>query len=306
MPTWDKIFQETDKLTPLALLEQYISKFFEISGNSVICYFSSFTITRPYQVPPPLQSIVDQDMQGFMTCTKGAQKGCLDLIIHTPGGDYEATKRIINYLLSTYKKIRVFVPHMAMSGGTLLACAGDEIYMGDYSSLGPTDPQILISGRYVPVGAVISEFQRAFSEVDKNPKSALLWNERLKQVPLGLIEALTTMKKNSNSYLEQLLSKRNCAGEKIDDIKKIVKVLNSHEAHSSHGKGIFYQDAKKIGLNVKRLNDFKDLEEAVLSVYHAAIVVFQKTHIQKIIANHLGKNYIQATQLETQLPAGMH
>ena len=44
------------------------------------------------------------------------------------------------YLLSIDKHIHVFIHHMAMSGGTLMACAADEIYMGPYSSLGPTDP----------------------------------------------------------------------------------------------------------------------------------------------------------------------
>lgn len=256
---------------------------------------SAFTVIRPYPVPPPLHSIIDQDIQGFMTCTKGVKKDCLDLIIHTPGGDYEATKRIINYILSTYSTIRVFVPHMAMSGGTLLACAADEIYMGDYSSLGPTDPQVLVGNRYVPAGAVINEFKRAFNEVDKNPKSALLWNERLKQVPFGLIEALDNMKANADHYLTELLKKRNCKDKTPDHIQKIVRILNSHKKHSSHGKGISFNDAKDLGLTVEKLNasENKKLEEVVLSIYHAATILFQQTPTQKIIANHKGKHFIQ-------------
>jgi ClpP class serine protease len=79
-----------------------------------------------------------------MTCSKGTKKDCLDLVVHSPGGDYEATKRIIHYLREVYQRIRAFVPHMAMSGATLIACAADEIYMGPYSSLGPTDSQVFI------------------------------------------------------------------------------------------------------------------------------------------------------------------
>ncbi len=295
MPTWDKILKETDQFTPIAIYDKYVRQFAEITGNTVICYLSAFSIFRPYKVPSPLHSIVDQDIQGFMTCSHNMEKRVLDLVIHTPGGDYEATKRIINYLLKTYERIRVFVPHMAMSGGTLMACAANEIYMGHYSSLGPTDPQVFVKGNYLPVGAVISEFKRAFKEVEKNPQRALLWNERLKQVPLGAIDALNTMKKNSNEFLATLLKMRNCQGKKEKEIEEMVKILNSHKRHSSHGKGISLDDACKIGLNAKNLSieENKKLEEGVLSLYHAATVLFQLTSTQKIISNNLGRKFIQ-------------
>ncbi len=295
MPTWDKILKETDQFTASAIYDKYVRQFSEITGNTVICYLSAFSIFRPYNVPSPLHSIVDQDIQGFMTCSNNVDKKTLDLVIHTPGGDYEATKRIISYLLKTYEKIRVFVPHLAMSGGTLMACAADEIYMGHYSSLGPTDPQVLVKGNYLPVGAVISEFKRAFKEVEKNPQRALLWNERLKQVPLGRIDALKTMKKNSNEFLANLLKMRNCHGKSREEIDGMVKVLNSHKRHSSHGKGISLDHAQEIGLNVKNLSEKKnkELEEGVLSLYHAATVLFHLTSTQKIISNNFGRKFVQ-------------
>ena len=142
MPTWDELLEESETYQPLALINNYVRELAKLSNHNVIYYMSAFTIVKP-PVPSPFFSIVDQDMQGFMTCSKGADTEYLDLIIHSPGGDYEATKRIINYLHETYKYIRVFIPHLAMSGATLIACAADEIYMGPYSSLGPTDPQTL-------------------------------------------------------------------------------------------------------------------------------------------------------------------
>ena len=39
-------------------------------------------------------------------------------------------------------KVTVFVPVYAMSGGTLIALAADEIVLGEFSVLGPIDPQI--------------------------------------------------------------------------------------------------------------------------------------------------------------------
>jgi hypothetical protein len=291
MPTWDKILKEIENLNPLTVLQQYINLLHNSTNRTTICYMSAFSVIKP-PVPSPFHSIIDQDIQGFMTCTNETDKTKLDLILHTPGGDYEATKRIINYLHETYNNIRVFIPHMAMSGGTLIACSADEIYMGPYSSLGPIDPQVFLNNNYVPVNAIIEEFEMAFEEVSKDPNKALLWNERLKQIPFGRMKAAQNMDENSLKYIVDLLQKRNCKDSKVDVIQKLAKFLNSGKTHSSHGRGISLKDAITNGLNVKDLREEKSLEDAVLSIYHAAIILFEKTTVQKIIVNNLGKKYI--------------
>jgi len=291
MPTWDEILKEVDDLNALKVLEDYILALSKKTKNTTICYMSAFSIIKP-PVPSIYHSIIDQDMQGFMTCSKDANKDGLDLILHTPGGDYEATKRIINYLHETYKYIRVFIPHMALSGGTLIACGADEIYMGPYSSLGPTDPQVFLGKSYVPVDAVIKEFKKAFEEVSANPQKALLWNERLNQIPFGMLNAVETMKINTLKYLKVLLKMRNCSNKSKTQIDKIAEFLNDPSEHSSHGKGISLKKAIDIELNVKDLRKDKKLEDAVLSIYHSAIILFERTTIQKIIVNNNKRRYI--------------
>ncbi|WP_025270452.1 SDH family Clp fold serine proteinase [Hippea sp. KM1] len=66
----------------------------------------------------------------------------IDMIIHTPGGVALAATQIANALADRKAKVRVIVPHYAMSGGTLIALAADEIIMDDYAVLGPIDPQL--------------------------------------------------------------------------------------------------------------------------------------------------------------------
>jgi len=292
MPTWDELLKETEEYQPLALFDKYVRKLAEATSHTVICYMSAFTIAKP-TAPSPFISIVDQDMEGFMTCAKGTNKEYLDLIIHSPGGDYEATKRIINYLHETYRYIRAFIPHLALSGGTLMACAADEIYMGPYSSLGPTDPQVLIGNRFVPVGAIISEFKKAFGEVSKKPETVILWRERIKNVPIGLVESLQTMQENSLAYLKELLKKRNCRDKKDEDIEHAAKILNSYASHTSHGRGISLKQAQEdLKLNVKDIRQDPELEDGVLSIYHVGIILFQKTPAYKIIGNNLKRHYI--------------
>src|SRR5581483_5884592 len=66
----------------------------------------------------------------------------IDVILHTPGGLVLAAEQIAKALIDHKGKVTVFVPHYAMSGGTLIALAADEIVMDPNAVLGPVDPQI--------------------------------------------------------------------------------------------------------------------------------------------------------------------
>jgi ClpP class serine protease len=66
----------------------------------------------------------------------------LDLVLHTPGGLVLAALQIARAIRGHKAKVTVFVPHYAMSGGTLIALAADEIVMSSHAVLGPIDPQL--------------------------------------------------------------------------------------------------------------------------------------------------------------------
>jgi ClpP class serine protease len=66
----------------------------------------------------------------------------IDLILHTPGGLVLAAEQIAEGLRKRTAPVTVFVPHYAMSGGTLIALAADDIVMADNAVLGPVDPQL--------------------------------------------------------------------------------------------------------------------------------------------------------------------
>jgi ClpP class serine protease len=66
----------------------------------------------------------------------------IDLVLHTPGGLVLASLQIARAIARHRAKVTVFVPHYAMSGGTLIALAADEIVMAEHAVLGPVDPQI--------------------------------------------------------------------------------------------------------------------------------------------------------------------
>src|SRR6202041_2147069 len=66
----------------------------------------------------------------------------LDLVLHTPGGLVLAALQIGKAVREHKARVTVFVPHYAMSGGTLIALSADEIVMCKHSVLGPIDPQL--------------------------------------------------------------------------------------------------------------------------------------------------------------------
>ena len=66
----------------------------------------------------------------------------IDFVIHTPGGLVLAAMQIARAVEAHKAKVTVYVPVYAMSGGTLIALAADEIVLGEFSVLGPIDPQI--------------------------------------------------------------------------------------------------------------------------------------------------------------------
>ncbi len=87
----------------------------------------------------------------------------IDFILHTPGGLVLAAEQIAEALVRHKGKVTVFVPHYAMSGGTLIALAADEIVMDENAVLGPVDPQL---GQYPAASIVKVVEQKDINEID--------------------------------------------------------------------------------------------------------------------------------------------
>lgn len=84
-----------------------------------------------------------EDAQSIISAIKATPDTMpIDLILHTPGGLVLAAMQIARAVKAHPAKVRAFVPVYAMSGGTLIALAADEIVMGEFSVLGPIDPQL--------------------------------------------------------------------------------------------------------------------------------------------------------------------
>jgi ClpP class serine protease len=105
---------------------------FGVAVDSHISIEDSEAVLRAIRLTPPEQPI--------------------DLILHTPGGLVLASEQIAKALVERKGKVTVFIPHYAMSGGTMIALAADEIVMDNNAVLGPVDPQI--GG--MPAGSIVN------------------------------------------------------------------------------------------------------------------------------------------------------
>jgi ClpP class serine protease len=106
----------------------------------------------------PLMRYIDiHDSEEILRAIRLCDNACpIDLIMHTPGGLVLSAGQIAHALKRHPGKVTVFVPHYAMSGGTLIALAADEIVMDENAVLGPVDPQIGQS----PAASILTVLER--------------------------------------------------------------------------------------------------------------------------------------------------
>jgi ClpP class serine protease len=152
----------------------------------------------------------------------------LDIVLHTPGGLVLAASQIARAIRGHQAKVTVFVPHYAMSGGTLIALAADEIVLGEFSMLGPIDPQIL---GFPAASIVKARDAKPVADVfDLTLVLADMSEKALAQVKRGAVELLTPR-------LEQ------GAAEALAD-----KLAGGHWTHDY---ALTATEAKELGLPVK-------------------------------------------------------
>ena len=189
MPDWSQVLDEINAkeaaVMSVSVLDDvrrhYLAQLHELTKRNIVIYYSGWI-----QNPLDGTEINDEDKTGFMTVLHELdhEKG-LDLILHTPGGQTGATESLVDYLRAVFgTNIRAFVPHLALSGGTVIACGCKEIYMGKHSSLGPIDPQI--GG--TPAHGVLADFNRAFEEIKVDPDKILVWQPILSKYQPALID----------------------------------------------------------------------------------------------------------------------
>lgn len=295
MPNWSELVKEIGQLgSPFDILRRrYVADLASYTKRNVICYYSGWL------QKPELGGAVavnDTDKNGLMTTINGLDvKNGLDLILHTPGGDTAATESIVDYLWSKFSgDIRCFVPQMAMSAGTMIACSCREIWMGKQSSLGPIDPQF--GG--IPAHGVIEEFQRAYHEIIGDPRTIPVWQPIIAKYSPAFIGECEKAVKWSNSLVHAWLKRNMFVGVANADavIDNVIRELGDHSVSLAHNRHLSTEKCKEIGLKVFDLESDQELQDKVLSVHHIYFHTLSSTPAFKIVENQNGMAFILQAQ----------
>jgi ClpP class serine protease len=151
----------------------------------------------------------------------------LDIILHTPGGLVLASLQIAEAIRKHHGKVTAFVPHYAMSGGTLIALAADEIVMSEHAVLGPVDPQL---GKCPAASSLKAVARKPVADVEDE---TLILADQAEKAIVQVRESV-----------KQLLQGKPTNG-KVDELARLLS-----EGTWTHDFPITYERAKALGLPV--------------------------------------------------------
>ncbi len=294
MPNWNELLNEIKAEGSMydVVRRRYLKKLFEITSRNIILYYSGWLQNRGIAGA----EINDEDKNGLMTVIHKLDRSLgLDLILHTPGGDTAATESLVDYLRSMFSTdIRAIIPQLAMSGGTMIACACKEILMGKQSSLGPVDPQF----RGIPAHGVVEEFERAKKEISRDASNIPVWQPIIAKYNPTFIGECEKAVAWSNEMTKEWLRTGMFKSEKSPSkkIEKILRELGDHALTKSHARHLSIERCRDMGLKVCDLESDDELQDAVLSLHHACMLTFRSTPALKIIENHCGIAFIKIIQ----------
>ncbi|AFH50390.1 Periplasmic ClpP class serine protease [Ignavibacterium album JCM 16511] len=177
----------------------------------------------------PLMRYIDiNDSEEILRAIKLTDKNIpIDIILHTPGGLVLASEQIANALKKHPAKVTVFVPHYAMSGGTLIALAADEIVMDENAVLGPLDPQL----GQKPAASVLKILEQ--KPIDRISDDTLI---------------LADLAKKAINQIKNLIV--NLLKDKMD-LQKAESIADTlASGRWTHDYPITVEEAKQLGLNV--------------------------------------------------------
>lgn len=210
----------------------------------------------------------------------------VDLLLHSPGGDIDATEKIVYMCRKIAGKFRVIVPEYAKSAATLIALASDEVIMGLASEIGPIDAQLTgpgPGGAYFQTSAqsFIDEFERIKKEVDQTGKLSPAYFPLLEGLNLGFVRMCRDLMGRSQRFAEKWLAKH-----MLKDDPKTAKQLASELCNVkkwlSHGVVIDADEAARLGVKVVKLERDDELWKLIWYLHCCYGVLFRRTGVAKI------------------------
>lgn len=197
------------------------------TGRPLVVYFAQLD-----------QAINHTDPDDLAEILSGVKGDTVDLFIQTPGGNVDATEKLIGILRQRLSSWRVIVPSWAKSAGTVIALSAEKIVLGVNSELGPIDPQFNgPNGMTIPCEILSQDPSQPYHI----QQMASLAVSRMRQLALSILE------------------KGMMKGKSVEEIQSVLGKISSTSGYMSHGAVIDFDEASALGLAVEFLQPDSDL-----------------------------------------------
>jgi hypothetical protein len=216
---------------------------------------------------PPADDAV-KDAIEEMTGGRRRRAEALLVVLETDGGLITVAERMARIFRHHYRRVDFLVPTFAMSAGTVLVMAGDDIYMDYASTLGPIDPQIRRQGRFVPALGYLEQYRRLVQKsaegkltaaemailIENFDQAELYQFEHERKLSIALLEQWLVKYKFKNWRVTETSKTPVTRQKRVQRATEIGEKLNDTEVWHSHSRGIPMEVLRR---NLKLLiNDF--------------------------------------------------
>jgi hypothetical protein len=262
-----------------------VAKTEKLTGRNLICYVASPS--------HPAAGFSEADVETIEGLLRGLDltkfQNRLDLLLESPGGTPDITERIVKVCRTYSQGFRVIVAGKAMSAATLVSLGSDEIVLGDTSSLGPIDPQMVYQTKEGPVArpakSVIDAFTQAIGAAQQaiaagQPADPFL--HMLDRLDVSFVMECIRARQSTQRVAEELLATGLMKGKTSADVSKVVSELMKFGDESYHGRPLWYQDVQKLGLPVTLLG----VKDPLWDLVWQLLVRMRMTVVRKQLAKY--------------------
>ena len=241
-------------------------------------------------LPNTPNSIDLSDIDGFTDLVQSVngKSDSVDVLLHSPGGQPDATERIVHILRNKFKEVHFIVPHSAYSAATMLALSGDSITLHPSATLGPIDPQIN--------GTPARSIKRGFDKVKEiikteGPEALPAYIPLIEKYTLDLLEICEDSEKLSKELVSNWITDFMLKGkEKFEgQIKKSVDYFSDYDTHLLHSRPLVISKLNQFDLNIYQADD--TLSELIWEAYVHINGFFGLTPFVKLYENRYGVSW---------------
>ena len=245
-------------------LNEHLDKLEDILNADVL------TIFGPMRTG--LDKIVKEAVELFQN-----RRTTIAVILDTLGGTAEVVERMVDVIRHHYDEVDFLIPDRAMSAGTIFTMAGDRIFMGYFSGLGPIDPQVEKDGRLFPALGYLTQYERLCKKAANRELNTaeLILLEKLELVELYEFEQAREL---SHELLTNWLStykfkdwnthsstgKPVTDEERVQRAEEVASVLSNNERWHSHARTISRNTLRsELRLKIENFEDIPGLSVAI-------------------------------------------